>query len=694
MLSMDKEAFSKDYLTVQKAAEFLGVSAQTLRRWDTEGKLKSVRHPGNSYRYYKRSDLEPLRLEYKRAEQINPGQFFVSTIANIENNDRLREPQREAHTAVREHFSESRTPAIIQIPVGCGKTGLIATLPFGIASGRVLVITPNITIRRGITDALEVGHPKFFLGKTKVLSSFTDGPFAAVLDGPQANIHDCTESQYVVTNIQQLASSADRWLPQFPPNFFDMILVDEGHHNVATSWRKVFERFPDAKVVSLTATPFRSDGQRVTGEVVYRYPYAKAMLTGYIKQIHSINVAPSEIYFTYKGDTKRHSLEEVLELREEAWFRKGVALAPECNIHIVDTSIQRMRELRSKTGQKQQIIAAACSIDHARQLRVLYEERGIKTREIYSEMEPDAQEKALQALQDLQIDCIVQVQMLGEGFDHPNLSVAAVFRPFRSLSPYVQFVGRIMRVMVQDDPSNPANHGYVVSHVGLNNDANWRDFREFDLEDQQVFREWLEAQVETIEGDSEGGGRPRRFDEGMLVHDEIITEDFVRQSFLDPSDERVIDRILETKIPGLGSVGQLMSRQQVQQKLKEAQRKMLEGMPEKIPVSPQKRRQGARKRVADRPRSVAARILTDLKLAVTGFEVGRLIPEARGSKNNLEAAIRLVNRAINERLGIENSQRNEVTAAEMEAVYGDLDSIGDDVRKRIEEAKTDKHGKN
>ncbi len=50
-----------------------------------------------------------------------------------------------------------------------------------------------------------------------------------------------------------------------------------------------------------------------------------------------------------------------------------------------------------------------------------------------------------------------------------------------------------MRVMVQDDPGNPANHGYVVSHVGLNNDANWRDFREFDLEDQQVFREWLEA---------------------------------------------------------------------------------------------------------------------------------------------------------------------------------------------------------
>ena len=52
-------------------------------------------------------------------------------------------------------------------------------------------------------------------------------------------------------------SRADRWLPAFPDGFFDMILVDEGHHNVAPSWQKVFEKFPDAKVLSVTAT--RSD---------------------------------------------------------------------------------------------------------------------------------------------------------------------------------------------------------------------------------------------------------------------------------------------------------------------------------------------------------------------------------------------------------------------------------------------------
>lgn len=692
MLNMDNIARDPDYLTVQQAAKYVGVSAQTLRRWDSEGKVKSVRHPGNDYRYYKRSDLEPLRLPYQRAQQTNPGAFFGTAVANIETNDRLREPQREAHKAVRTHFAESGSAAIVQIPVGCGKTGLIATLPFGIAEGRVLVIAPNTTIRRGIAESLEVGNPKFFLGKAKVLQSYADGPFAAVLDGPQANIHDCTESQYVITNIQQLASSADRWLPQFPPNFFDMILVDEGHHNVAASWKKVFDRFPSAKVVSLTATPFRGDGQPVTGEVVYRYPYAKAMLAGYIKQIHSINLAPTEIYFTYKGDTKRHSLEEVLELREEAWFRKGVALAPECNEHIVDASILRMRDLRQRTGQKQQIIASACSIEHAKQITNLYEMRGLKAREIYSEMEEDKQEKVLQELHDMRLDCIVQVQMLGEGFDHPPLGVAAVFRPFRSLSPYVQFVGRIMRVMVQDDPANPANHGYVVSHIGLNNDANWRDFREFDLEDQQIFREWLEAQGSDISESGEGGGRPRRFDDGMQVHNEVISEDFVRESFLNPNDERVIDRILDTIIPGTGmKLAQVMSREHAKEMLATAQERMLQGNHQSIPVSPQKKRQGARKSVANRANSVAARLLKDAGLAVTGYHLSKMFP-GLGGKQNLAAAIQLLNREVNGEMGVDSGSRSQLARQPLEEAYENLDAIGDRVVEMIKKAMS-QHGK-
>ena len=48
----------KDYLTVKQAADLLGVSPATLRRWDKAGKLKAIKNPMNNYRLYRRDELE------------------------------------------------------------------------------------------------------------------------------------------------------------------------------------------------------------------------------------------------------------------------------------------------------------------------------------------------------------------------------------------------------------------------------------------------------------------------------------------------------------------------------------------------------------------------------------------------------------------------------------------------------------
>lgn len=97
-------------------------------------------------------------------------------------------------------------------------------------------------------------------------------------------------------------------------------------------------------------------------------------------------------------------------------------------------------------------------------------------------------------LRNNQTDVIVQVAMLGEGFDHPPLSVVAIFRPYRSLSPYIQFVGRVMRTVDQNDPNSPNNQGFVVSHTGLNNEEQWDEFRELDAQDQQTVAGWTRGQ--------------------------------------------------------------------------------------------------------------------------------------------------------------------------------------------------------
>jgi DNA repair protein RadD len=677
----DRESRSP-YLSVRQAAEYIGVSAQTLRRWDASGRLTAVRHSASNYRYYHRADLERFRLEYQRAEMqiVDEGHLFRSLKADIEGNHKLREPQRDAHAAARRYFSKRSGRVIIQIPMACGKTGIISTLPFGVAEGRVLVITPNLTIRNGVAAALDISDPTNFWRRTGVLHDFSSGPYRAVLDGVDANLHDCNDSHFVVTNIQQLASAADRWLPQFPRNYFDMILVDEGHHNVAPSWTKVFDRFPNAKVISLTATPFRADGVRPVGEVIYRYPFRKAMMNGYIKEIHSRNVAPQEIYFTYRGDDRRHTLEEVMALREEAWFRRGVAASEECNRHIVEASIKYLEALRGRTGYPHQIIAAACSVDHARQVRSLYEERGYGAHESYSEMEREKQESILTNLRRGKLDCIVQVQMLGEGFDHPPLSVAAIFRPFRSLSAYIQFIGRAMRVPRENQPGHADNHAYLVSHVGLNNDELWEDFYELDFDDQRMVREWIAEGEHDEEG--LGEGRSRRFDQGMLVDNEVIGE-FIGKSYLDPEDDRVLNEMLDREIPGAAGlrVRDLRSKEELREILRNRQAEDSRESGE-VPVQPQRRRVEARKRLRERSKSVAARVLQDLKLSTVGREVGRAVKTVSG-RPNLQAAIELMNRRVNDHLGIERSSRATISADQAEEGLAALDVIGDEVREEI-----------
>jgi len=59
------------YMTIKEAANFLGVSSMTLRRWDNEKKLKAARHPINNYRLYERKQLEKILKE------IEPGKKGV-----------------------------------------------------------------------------------------------------------------------------------------------------------------------------------------------------------------------------------------------------------------------------------------------------------------------------------------------------------------------------------------------------------------------------------------------------------------------------------------------------------------------------------------------------------------------------------------------------------------------------------------
>ena len=545
--------------------------------------------------------------------------FFATTTVNIAKNSKLREPQREGHAKAVEYFSVGGDHAVEQIPVGCGKSGLITLLPFGSAAGRVLVIAPNLTIRDQLVGAFDASSPTCFYTKSRALTDLHRGPFVAALDA-SANHSDLHDAHVAVTNIHQLAEGG-RWLDQLAEDFFDLIIVDEGHHNVAPTWQGVFSRFPQAKVISLTATPFRADDQPVEGEVIYRFPIAEAMRRGFIKNLQACNVAPRELVFSYRGDSRTHTLEEVLRLKERDWFSKGVALAEPCNVSIVDASIEWLNHLRHSGGwRRHQIVAAACSIDHARSIRRLYEERGYKAHEIHSDMSDRDKARIRRDLLNGELDVIVQVQMLGEGFDHPPLSIAAVFRPYRSLNPYIQFIGRAMRVNVENAPAHVDNRGIIVSHIGLNLDRHWDDFKTIDTEDQRLVHDWLLSGPRRPPAQPAGQSRrPLRPD--MIVTDEQMLDTFLGDTFLEVSEESLPDRVLETlRAQGIETATAGLNRE-ILTALIESKVPAEPTAPKAQPVQPQAQRKALRSRLQEASRVIAMRICQAIGLSPAGRKI-------------------------------------------------------------------------
>jgi len=667
----------KPWLTLDEAAVYLGLGKTVLYKMAREGRI-----PASKVAQKWAFETAALNAWMRASQPLDA--FFLKADANIDGNNALRQPQRDAYARVQDFFAAGKNSALVQIPVGCGKTGVVSVLPFGLSAGRVLVIAPNLQIKKELFDAMDVtNRRKCFWRKTGVLNDnqMALGPIACTLDS--GNLSTAEKSHIVITNVQQLATNTEKWLDQFDAGFFDMIIVDEAHHSAAESWRKVIARFKDAKVVLLTATPFRSDRQALEGELVFRYSFRSATLRGYIKRLRASYVAPAEVElaFTDKSGTT-YSLDDVLKMKEEEWFSRSIALSPVCNTHIVDSSLAKLEELR-QTGTQHQLVAVACHIDHAKTIRSLYRERGFTAEVLHSRMPPEAQEEVLAQLKNGTLDCIVQVQMLGEGFDHPKLSVAAIFRPYRSLAPYIQFVGRIMRVVVQNDPAHPDNIGHIVTHLGMNLDARLKEFKEFERDDQTFWDRVISGEEPELPPEVHAGDtRLRATDAGPVVRGEIV-DSLWEEDFTSQEDQQVLDDLKERmELLGLDSAAaeELMA--------KSKREPMRRSSPaEGFLVLPQRKLAETRRRLNEKSQHLAKILLNHIDVGMKGLDLPyKYTSLGLNGADNFTCALMMVNRAISKRIG---KPRSNASTEELETVLGDLDGILEPLSRQLRKVKND-----
>jgi DNA repair protein RadD len=585
-----------------------------------------------------------LLAEERRGLEISD--YFHAGTACILGNPALREPQRLAYLAIREHFVRRRKtlPAIIQVPTGCGKSGIMCIAPYGVANGRVLVVAPNLTIKNGLERALA---GSFFLQRG-IFERATQLARVVTL-GPHANREDCLRAEFVLANVQQIQS----WLPLFPSTFFDMVLVDEGHHTPAESWQRINETFPHAKKVYLTATPFRGDGRGLYGERIYSYSLSEAMSQNFVKRIVKVDAVPARLTFTAEGEDTEYTTEEILAMREETWFSKGVALSEACNRSIVEKSIQILADKR-RGGRPHQLIAAACSIHHARQVVALYRACGARATIVHSKMEMAQRQERMERFERGDFDVIVHVGLLGEGYDHPPLSVAAVFRPFRTLSPYAQFIGRTLRRLPGGSPED--NVAHVVSHMGLNLDSLWGYFKQETHEAGLL--EALEASEVLEKPEKE---REEDAERDLLALPEVVREEIARyaiDTFLPIAPEeraRYEADLAQLAAPDEGRperAVRLPDLRAIMRALKWQESVAREALEDPVVVStnrPDVERHEFRQLLATRVRKAAGRVMAELGLG-SGTELVPLVGKGE-EKTNYQVVIRLVNRHLNSAMG-------------------------------------------
>lgn len=405
--------------------------------------------------------------------------YFRDVPVHIEGNPNLREPQVQAYMDIKDYFSAGgKQPALAVLPTGTGKTGLIAIAPYGVADRRVLVVAPNLVIKKVIMANLDSGHVDNFWRKRRVILTSHNLPCVVEYDGP-TRLEHLRLANFVVCTIQMTQwSNPNSILRRVSPEFFDMVIIDEAHHSPAQTWVDVEQYFSGAKVVKITGTPFRSDDEDIYAGRIFNYPLGRAMANRYVKRMMKRTYLPDELTFQIVGEDgtlQTATYDEIRDIREDDWVSRQVAYSPECNRLIVAKSLEILRKNREVTKNEHKIIAVAMTIDHAESIKALYNQEGAPAAIVSSRKAAEDNDQILVDFANDRYQVIVNVGMLGEGYDNPLISIAAIFRPFRSLLPYAQFAGRALRVI--PGGSDVDNTAHLVYHRALDIEKLWDFYR-------------------------------------------------------------------------------------------------------------------------------------------------------------------------------------------------------------------------
>lgn len=326
----------------------------------------------------------------------------------------LRRPQIGALHAVLAHWSVDYKAATVVMPTGTGKTETMLALLVQAQIPRLLVVAPTSALRDQLVEKfLTLG----MLFESTCLAPEISLPVVVSLEHrPESadEVDQIFRRANVVVSTMQVAGQCAPAVQGRMAALCSHLFIDEAHHIAARTWYDFKKHFDHLPVVQFTATPFRTDGKRVDGKFVYMYPLHRAQSEGYFQ---SINFLP---------------VNEV-----------G---GPEADISIARAAGGRLNDDLA-AGFDHVLMARVDTIKRAEDVFAIYSRElpHFQPVMIHSKTSKTQRRELLQLVHARTSRIIVCVDMFGEGFDFPELKVAALHDRHKSLAITLQFIGRFAR---------------------------------------------------------------------------------------------------------------------------------------------------------------------------------------------------------------------------------------------------------
>ncbi|MBR5464905.1 MAG: DEAD/DEAH box helicase [Alistipes sp.] len=253
-----------------------------------------------------------------------------------------------------------------------------------------------------------------------------------------------------IGSVPTLTRRLERWISKE----FDVIIIDEAHHVKARSYKEIIKQFPNAKILGVTATPYRLNGAGFRpefDELIVSDPVSTFIKKGYLSDYHYYSISSSS-GLQAEIDTMKIDKLDGDYLDSEMM---NVMDRQEIRAKIVNTYL---KYAKGKKG-----IVYTVNKEHNQHIKDQFTSVGVKAEVVTSDTPKEERDAIVNKFRNGDIDVLCNVNIFSEGFDCPDIEFVQLARPTCSLAMYLQQVGRGLR------PAEGKNHTIILDNVGLYN---------------------------------------------------------------------------------------------------------------------------------------------------------------------------------------------------------------------------------